>query len=472
MSKNVSTPKTQPKVCTVCLEYKNKTIACFTCDTIVCVVCCKAYLRLNNQEAHCMKCNSGWGLKFLIENFSKSWAIGSGKNSYRTIKKEMIYDRERSQIPKTLAELADGKRKIYEMTKQRDEVYQKMFELRKLLRKYQDQHTMLCAKIKDKNFTKTGSKYAFLCPCPVNECKGMIDAKTKICVLCDVKVCTRCFSIKGKGGKKENKAPPNPTHVCDESDIASVKEIKKKTRPCPECAARIFKISGCDQMWCTSCNTPFSWRNGTIVSGTIHNPHAIAWYRANGNKKGEENLRRGVGCGGLRPSQLFFGIVDSYAGRSKKKILTIYQSVAEVRLLLTYFRPDDGALDKFRELYLVKQIDEKTWKRRIFLLERRNDRKRAGTKILETYQTLGTECINSLYDDLRKVRKQEKYYDKFLNKFTNQTKPQNIVRQFFVKIRKIREFINDAFRDELSNLGTKNPIKIRDDWFWSNRRCD
>ncbi len=43
-------------------------------------------------------------------------------------------------------------------------------------------------------------------------------------------------------------------------------------------------LCNCDQMWCTSCNTAFSWKTLKIVNGTIHNPHYFEYMRQNGQR--------------------------------------------------------------------------------------------------------------------------------------------------------------------------------------------
>ena len=72
--------------------------------------------------------------------------------------------------------------------------------------------------------------------------------------------------------------------------------IKKETKGCPQCGVRIYKISGCDQMWCTECKVAFSWNTGKIIyGGQIHNPHYYEWMRRTG---GEIPLNHNeVACG-------------------------------------------------------------------------------------------------------------------------------------------------------------------------------
>jgi hypothetical protein len=55
--------------------------------------------------------------------------------------------------------------------------------------------------------------------------------------------------------------------------------IKAECRNCPSCKTSIFKIEGCDQMWCTQCNIAFSWKTGEIFKSTaaVHNPHYFEW---------------------------------------------------------------------------------------------------------------------------------------------------------------------------------------------------
>ena len=65
-------------------------------------------------------------------------------------------------------------------------------------------------------------------------------------------------------------------HVCNPDDVATFQALSQNTKPCPKCHVLIYKIDGCDQMWCTQCHVAFSW-----LQTRIHNPHYFEWMRQN-----------------------------------------------------------------------------------------------------------------------------------------------------------------------------------------------
>jgi len=73
------------------------------------------------------------------------------------------------------------------------------------------------------------------------------------------------------------------SHTCKDEDVQSVDVIRKSSRPCPKCKVKIFRIAGCDTMWCTVCNTGFNWRTGLVITDTreLHNPHYVDFIRKN-----------------------------------------------------------------------------------------------------------------------------------------------------------------------------------------------
>jgi ribosomal protein S27AE len=78
--------------------------------------------------------------------------------------------------------------------------------------------------------------------------------------------CSQCHEM--KGGTRDN-----DTHIYKEESIATARFLHADTKHCPSCGAPVFKIEGCDQVFCTQCHTAFSWNTGRAETGTIHNPH-------------------------------------------------------------------------------------------------------------------------------------------------------------------------------------------------------
>jgi hypothetical protein len=105
----------------------------------------------------------------------------------------------------------------------------------------------------------------FVRACPVNACRGFLSTAWK-CGTCSTWACANCHEVKG--------ATKDAAHECNPDCVLTARLLDKETRPCPKCASAIFKISGCDQIWCTACNSAFDWRSGKEISNrVIHNPH-------------------------------------------------------------------------------------------------------------------------------------------------------------------------------------------------------
>ncbi len=105
--------------------------------------------------------------------------------------------------------------------------------------------------------------------CYGDNCLGWLDASL-FCEVCSQRFCESCHSV------------ACGHHVCDDGQVEDVAYIESTTLPCPTCQTRITKIDGCDQMFCTACDTPFSWRSGAVETGIIHNPHYLRKMEADG----------------------------------------------------------------------------------------------------------------------------------------------------------------------------------------------
>ena len=136
---------------------------------------------------------------------------------------------------------------------------------------------------------RTKEKKRFIMPCPSEECRGFLSNQYK-CELCSIHACPKCLECIG--------TDKNADHTCNEDNVKSAEMIRKETRPCPSCGTRIYKIDGCDQMWCVECHTAFSWNTGNIDNGRVHNPHFYE-HRRNQNNGIIARAPGDVLCGGL-----------------------------------------------------------------------------------------------------------------------------------------------------------------------------
>jgi hypothetical protein len=144
----------------------------------------------------------------------------------------------------------------------------------------------------------------FIRACPIEDCRGFLSQQWK-CGLCNVSTCSKCNVPKLTKSSNVDQEQDADDHVCNPNDVATAELLAKDTKPCPQCGTGIFKIDGCDQMWCTECRTAFNWRTGQLETGHVHNPHYFEYQRRIG-----ANVRNilDMPCNALAPDQ-YHGIL-------------------------------------------------------------------------------------------------------------------------------------------------------------------
>jgi hypothetical protein len=291
-----SKEKAKATVCEVCCEKYNKSthtrVVCeySGCGYETCKVCVRKYLLGTTNDPHCMSCKNQWTTKFLVENLNRSYI----DNEYKKHRKNLLVEREISRTPELMV-LVERTKLVEEETKELSLMMKEYDELRKMvniMRNKIGEKNLRIFRIQNGEASDKEERKKFIMPCPGADCKGYLSSQYK-CELCKLYVCPDCFEIIGYN-KQDN------DHICNEDNLKSAELIKKETKGCPKCGVRIFKISGCDQMWCTECKVAFSWNSGKIVSnGAIHNPHFYQ-YMQNNNAGGIAPRNPGdVLCGGL-----------------------------------------------------------------------------------------------------------------------------------------------------------------------------
>lgn len=271
--------------CPCCVEPYNKgartEVKCHfgDCNYSSCKECVRTYLTGTTNEPHCMKCRKKWDLEFTKASLNSSFM----QKEYRAHRQTILADRTISQIQeyypdailmnqrrKDEAEAAVVQKEVDELHKLVAEKYRKINEIR-------TRHTKA---------SESAERRKFVMPCQTSECRGMLSTAYK-CDLCEKFTCAKC--LESIEGAKED-------HVCVPANVETAEEIRKNTRPCPNCGCRISKIDGCDQMWCIECKTAFSWSKGTVEVGIVHNPHYYQWMRQNGGMPRTDGMPPGAGC--------------------------------------------------------------------------------------------------------------------------------------------------------------------------------
>ena len=252
--------------CSICYEKYNKQnhkeVQCFHCQKSTCSSCIQRFLLESSSDPKCLHCNIQWDRRFMIQNLTKKFC----DIDYRHYRRSMIYERNKCYLPK-ISTILREKDKLKEIEEQVLD-FKKQLDILKEERGRQFINIIQLEEnfIHNRN-VKLDNNNINNRPCSFNKCLGFL-GEDGICPICKNRTCLSCNI------KIENNEIP---HICKDEDKEHWEYIKKTTKPCPSCKVRIFKISGCDQMWCTNCNTPFSWRNERIETGPVHNPHYYDW---------------------------------------------------------------------------------------------------------------------------------------------------------------------------------------------------
>ena len=277
--------------CSICCETYNKStrkcVECPYCNYEACQTCIRTHILSSVKDPSCPNCNKAYNQEFIVMKLNKTWFNGPFKKHRKNILTDSII----SRCPEAMGaaenyviseKLEDRNREIA------DEINNLNILLHKL-KNEQVQNYNTIYRIQNGHYEKQSSR-KFIMPCPDNDCRGYLSTSYK-CELCGLYTCPKCHEI--VGDRKDN-----PHHVCKEESVKSAELIKKETKPCPKCGIPIFKISGCDQMWCTECHVAFSWRTGRIETGVVHNPHFYQWQR-DANNGEAPRVPGDIPCGGM-----------------------------------------------------------------------------------------------------------------------------------------------------------------------------
>ena len=258
--------------CPVCCEAYTRVaraeLACPGCAYGACVRCVQAYLLSSSSDPCCMNCRCYWRRAFLDERLTSTWRNGPLKKHRELV----LLDRERSLLPaaqpavtaEAMARQLLQRRRdlVHEIRACRDRLRDLTCELHRAdSARHEYQHQVARGLPPDAEpDPQKRERRAFVAACPDEACRGFLSTQYR-CGTCLRSYCAAC------------REPKTEAHACDPAVVASLQLIAREGRACPGCGITIVRVSGCDQMYCTSCFTAFSYSSGQRIQGVIHNPH-------------------------------------------------------------------------------------------------------------------------------------------------------------------------------------------------------
>ena len=433
--------KEEPKVieCNVCCDTKKGTAICPACKFECCTTCLQTYIMSGIGLARCMNtatppgCSHAFSASFLINTFGGRWY----EREYRDFQTKVIMEREQALFPSTMP-LIDLIRDFQAKSKVSDEAYNKLKEYdnihnpgaytlqwetaegeknkeRRVLiiefeiaREEMNAASRLVHSYPDVSMVKETQKL-YIQACPKDGCRGMI-GDDMICGVCYIHICGKCRVLSAPG------------HQCKEEDIATAKEMAKNTKPCPSCAAPIYKISGCDQMWCVMCKNAFSWSTGRIENGAVHNPHYFDWLtsgRATARVDGDE-------CVLLPRDQVNKALLAAIGGKNTYVFNTM-RSLASTHLARIFQENGryDNILYKTRAEYIMGDIDYAKWSKLVMYNRKHQERSAVISEVARTFHDVLQERIRAL---VNYVTSAEMCPEVAVNMFDTLTKEMAVVR--------------------------------------------
>ena len=419
--------------CQICVDvftkHARKPIVCDKCQFTCCTVCFKQHC-LTGSDPMCMNpdCRTLFKEEFLYKNLSASFI----KGDLRKKRKETLFEREKAMMERTMPLLEATIVKENAQNRKKEILEEMQLQLREQEELIRESDAILRG---EQEKQEEGVKRkTYLKKCPTKDCHGFLNSQYN-CELCKKSTCSKCFETKEEG------------HVCNEDTLKTAEMLKNDTKSCPQCGEMIHKSYGCDQMYCISCHTVFSWNTGKITTGVVHNPHYFEYLRRN-NGHVDRNVLD-IPCGGLPNMMLLESkIIELFGNRTENykkyysEIERIYQFAAELREIIADMNTGQDRFNStlnIRMKYMRKGLDDEGFKKQII----RNDSLVAkNAEIVQVYNTLAV----LIEDQLRNI--------------TIATSIDNILVDALPELRRIVDYTNNIFKEMAKTFKVKMPMII------------
>ena len=411
----------------ICTEKWNKTtrvkVTCQYCNHEACRMCYERWI-LNESLPKCMDntCGREWTRNHLTKMFTAKFISTKLKEHRETV----LFDIERALLPATQP-LVEEEIRIERLDEQTNNLYAKIAELHAQIT------DLRMERYRGVHQRTGGERSVFVRGCPSEECRGFLSSQWK-CGLCEKWVCPECHEIKGNVRDGD--------HVCDPDRLATARLISNDTKPCPTCGTGIFKIDGCDQMFCTQCHTGFSWRTGRIETN-IHNPHYFEWIRRTGGNV-DRNPNE-IQCGQEITHAMarnMYSRLRTYRTEPeiRDRVTAICESIIHLRLAeMPRFEVDHILNNQsLRVEYMRNKITEERFRMRLQRDDKRHNKNREIHNLLATFVTASTDIVYRFHVEM------------FKDEFANESEDSEYRKQCYSILKEFKPLVrysNECFAE-------------------------
>lgn len=411
-------------LCDICCDIitATKQVTCIICEKVACSKCVRSYLVSSHIVPQCMYCHAIWDRDLLERLLPKTFITKELKRHQES----MLFD-EMSVLLPTLQPAAavemeiqkihlentmylqmiqDTYAKIRECISakmKRNEFYIKHREyhdtIRDLTIKYDSNRMIIIHLRRGNKIENTKTIQQHIRGCPDVNCRGFMKMNTNelICGMCNIKCCKKCHDVLDE----------NTQHECKDENVETVKMLMKETKPCPKCSARIFKIDGCDLMWCTQCHAAFSWKTGELHKGKNHNPHYYEYLRqTKGSVPRDPDDNPCELLGGFPSIPQFhmfrLKIKDPDANAEMDAFYRIYRNILHIQeVTMPNYQNNQAQNDNtIRDIgikYLINTYTKEKCKSELYKIEKKKEKQLAIYQILQMLTTASADVMRATF---------------------------------------------------------------------------
>ena len=240
--------------CEICASKRKRLVKCPMCNVGACQNCVARYAVDHDDCMHCHGVHSDEFFTFLPKNVHNA---REARTTYRVYQEQIQLVPSAQPYARFLDRVEELKSRIAEMENELVTLHQPPL---------------------------VGEAHI---ACPAPECSGYVSLTSHLCGKCNGTFCVKCKQMHGE------------REPCEEDALLSNGTVANTTRSCPSCRVPIERVSGCNDMFCVRCKTPFRWSTGQVIRGSFHNPHADGRVRPDNPE---------TRCGGI-PTKLEVGKV-------------------------------------------------------------------------------------------------------------------------------------------------------------------